>query len=152
MNKFMELAINEARVGIRNGHGGPFGCVVVKDNQVISKGHNQVLKNHDSTCHGEIDAIRKAEQILQTHDLKGCVIYTTGEPCAMCLAACKWANIEHVYYGCSIEDNSIIGFRDEEMDNMFGGRNNLKGYLEQIDHKECLELFNEYKSIKHIIY
>ena len=79
--KFMQLAIKEARNGVRRQHGGPFGAVVVKNGKVIASGHNHVLKNNDSTCHGEIDAIRKAERKLRTYDLSGCEIYTTGEPC-----------------------------------------------------------------------
>ena len=112
MNKYMEEAIKEAKEGINNGHGGPFGSVIVKDGRIIGRGHNMVLINHDSTAHGEITAIRNTEKDLGTHDLSGCEIYTTGEPCPMCLAACLWANIDKVYYGCTIEDNAIIVFRD----------------------------------------
>ena len=147
MNKYMEEAIKEAKEGINNGHGGPFGSVIVKDGRIIGRGHNMVLINHDSTAHGEITAIRNTEKDLGTHDLSGCEIYTTGEPCPMCLAACLWANIDKVYYGCTIEDNAIIGFRDEEFDNRFGGRENFSDYLEQVDRDECAKLFEEYKSL-----
>ena len=147
MNKYMEEAIKEAKEGINNGHGGPFGSVIVKDGRIIGRGHNMVLINHDSTAHGEITAIRNTEKDLGTHDLSGCEIYTTGEPCPMCLAACLWANIDKVYYGCTIEDNAIIGFRDEEFDNRFGGRENFSDYLEQVDRHECTKLFEEYKSL-----
>lgn len=143
-NKFMKAAIDEARYGIQNGHGGPFGTVIVKDGNIISKGHNMVLLNTDSTAHGEIVAIRSAEQLLETYDLSGCELYTTGEPCPMCLAACMWANIDIVYYGCTIADNAKIGFRDEAFDNKFGGREAFKEYLIEIDRAACLELFNEY--------
>ncbi len=145
MNKYMEEAIKEAKEGINNGHGGPFGSVIVKDGRIIGRGHNMVLINHDSTAHGEITAIRNTEKDLGTHDLSGCEIYTTGEPCPMCLAACLWANIDKVYYGCTIEDNAIIGFRDEEFDNRFGGRESFSDYLEQVDRDECAKLFEEYK-------
>ena len=97
MDKFMKLAISEARLGVHSHHGGPFGAVVMKDGEVVASGHNRVLENNDSTCHGEIDAIRKAEQKLGTYDLSGCEIYTTSEPCSMCLAAILWANIDKVY-------------------------------------------------------
>ena len=127
--EFMELAIDEARAGILNGDGGPFGAVIVKDGSVIASGHNQVIKNSDSTDHGEIDAIRKAERALETYDLSGCVIYTTSEPCPMCLAAILWANIEKVYYGCTIEDNARIGFRDVVIDEVMGGRTSLVGWV-----------------------
>ena len=151
--EFMESAISEAKTGIANGHGGPFGAVIVKNGEIIASGHNCVLKNNDSTCHGEIDAIRKAEQKLGTYDLSGCELYTTGEPCPMCLAAILWANIDKVYYGCTIEDNTKIGFRDAKFDEILGGRNNLpKNFLEQHDRDLCLSLFNEYNSSNKTIY
>ena len=146
MNKFMKLAIEEARKGIENNHGGPFGAVVVKDGKVIAKGHNHVVANNDPTCHGEIDAIRKACKKLQTFDLSGCEIYTTGYPCPMCLSAMLWANVKKFYYGCTIEDNEDIGFRD----NIF--EDNLEklgaSMSEEIDRNFCLELFSDYSKIK----
>ena len=132
MSEFMKVAIAEAEKGITAGDGGPFGAVVVKDGEIVSSGHNRVISSNDSTCHGEIDAIRKAEQKLGTYDLSGCELYTTGEPCPMCLAAILWANISKVYYGCTISDNAKIGFRDEKIDKMLGGRANLpEGFLEE---------------------
>ena len=167
-NAFMQMAIEEARDGIYNGDGGPFGAVIVKEGNVVGSGHNCVLANNDSTCHGEVAAIRAAEQALQSYDLTGCVLYTTGEPCMMCLAACLWANVDHVCYGCTIEDNSTIGFRDEQMDQLIGNRDQLKGedanvdstfnssdgqpYLEQMDREACLKLFEEYNRMDKIIY
>lgn len=152
--KFMEAAIAEAREGINNGDGGPFGAVVVKDGEIVASGHNRVLKNNDSTCHGEIDAIRKAEAKLKTYDLSGCEIYTTSEPCPMCLAAIMWANISKVYYGCTLDDNEKIGFRDEKFDEMMGGRAGLpEGFLEERDREDCLAVFDEYNNMKnHTIY
>lgn len=141
---YMELAIAEARTGIHSGHGGPFGSVIVKDGRIIGQGHNMVLANNDSTCHGEIAAIRNAEQALNTFDLSGAALYTTGEPCPMCLAACMWANIDLVYYGCTIEDNEKIGFRDKKFDTMFGGREAFRDYLRELDRDACLKLFEEY--------
>lgn len=148
MNKFMLIAINEARKGIENGDGGPFGAVIVKNDEVIGVGHNRVLKNKDATCHGEIEAIRDASKNLNTFDLSGCVLYTTGEPCPMCLAACLWANIEKIYFGCSILDNERIGFRDNKFDNLMGGRQKLKDYLQELDREECLKLFEDYLKMK----
>lgn len=151
--KFMELAVCEAKTGIYKQDGGPFGCVIVKNGKVVASGHNHVLVNNDSTCHGEIDAIRKAEQKLNTYDLSGCELYTTGEPCPMCLGAIMWANIDKVYYGCTIKDNEIIGFRDDKFDKMMGGRSGLPdGFLEQKDREICLELFDEYNKLERVIY
>ena len=148
MNKFMLIAINEARKGIENGDGGPFGAVIVKNDEVIGVGHNRVLKNKDATCHGEMEAIRNASKNLNTFDLSSCVLYTTGEPCPMCLAACLWANIEKIYFGCSILDNERIGFRDYKFDNLMGGRQKLKDYLQELDREECLKLFEDYLKMK----
>ena len=109
----MKLAIKEAREGILNGDGGPFGAIIVKEGKIIGKGHNKVVRNNDPTCHGEVDAIRNACKELNTFDLKGADIYTTGEPCPMCLGAILWSNINNIYYGCSIQENEMIGFRDD---------------------------------------
>lgn len=144
MNKYMRMAINEAKKGIRNGHGGPFGAVIVKDGEVIAKGHNQVVKNNDPTCHGEIMAIHKACKKLGTFDLSGCEIYTTGEPCPMCMAAILWANIEKIFYGCNILDTEEIGFRDKKFYEQFANR---EQFIHELDRKQCLKLYGEYKRI-----
>ena len=146
-NPYMELAIQQAREGIYHGHGGPFGSVIVKDGKIVAQGHNRVLADTDSTSHGEIAAIRSAEKALGIYDLSGCVLYTTGEPCPMCLAACMWANIDRVFYGCTIRDNAMIGFRDQQFDAMFGGREAFSDYLTQMDREACLRLFAEYRSL-----
>ncbi|MBQ6355427.1 nucleoside deaminase [Candidatus Saccharibacteria bacterium] len=150
---FMEIAVAEAREGIEKGHGGPFGAVVVKDGEVVASSHNQVLSSNDSTCHGEIAAIRKAEQALGTYDLSECELYTTGEPCPMCLAAILWANIDKVYYGRTLADNARVGFRDAKIDEMLGGRNNLPAdFMEEKDRELCLELFDKYNKMDKTIY
>ena len=151
-NPYMMEAIYEALDGISNDHGGPFGSVIVKDGEIVGRGHNMVVQNNDSTAHGEIMAIRNAEQDLKTYDLSGCVLYTTGEPCPMCLYAILWANIEKVYYGCSIADNASIGFRDEEFDELTGGREVFSEYMECIDRDACLKLFQVYCEMEHSIY
>lgn len=147
--RFMQMAIEEAREGILQGDGGPFGCVIVKDGAVLAKAHNRVLKDHDATAHGEITAIRQTGKVLGTYDLAGCELYTTGEPCHMCLCAILWANISKVYYGCTIADNARIGFRDGHFDDLFGGRNRLGDLLTELDRDECLKLFDEYNSMSH---
>lgn len=152
VNKFMKIAIDEAYIGIKNKHGGPFGSVIVKDGIILAADHNRVLINDDPTCHGEIATIRDACNKLGTHDLSGCVLYTTGEPCHMCLCACMWANIDKIYYGCTIKDNEDIGFRDEKFSEIFEGRDKLRDYLECIDRDECLKLFNDYNSTDKELY
>lgn len=141
MNAYMHVAMKEALKGISNNHGGPFGAVIVKDGDIIAKGHNQVVKNNDPTCHGEIDAIRKACKKLNTFDLSGCDIYTTSEPCPMCRAAIQWANINKVYYGCTVEDAESIGFRDVEFETSCTPS-------EQVDRDDCLEVFDIYSKIQ----
>lgn len=148
MNRYMQEAIKEAEKGIAANEGGPFGSVVVKDGKIIGRGHNQVVLLNDPTCHGEMQAIRNACKNLHTFDLSGCSLYTTGEPCQMCLTACLWANIKEVYYGCTIADNADIGFRDKRFDDLFGGREKLCDYLKCIDREECLRLFEKYKGLQ----
>ena len=149
---YMNEAINEALDGILHEHGGPFGCVIVKDNEIVGQGHNMVLVNKDSTAHGEIVAIRNAEQTLDSYDLSGCVLYTTGEPCPMCLYAILWANIDAVYYGCTIEDSSDIGFRDEDFEQLAGNRELLSDHFTCIDRDACLKLFELYEQTQHTLY
>lgn len=151
--EFMKLAVEEARDGINSNHGGPFGAVVVKDGKIIASGHNCVLKNNDSTCHGEIAAIREAEQKLEAFVLPDCELYTTAEPCPMCLAAILWANISKVYYGCSVEDTAKIGFRDEKFEKLLSeDYEALKDMLEQRDREMCWGVFEEYKKLDKTIY
>lgn len=142
VNPYMKEAIKEAQNGIRARHGGPFGCVIVKDGIVIGRGHNEVLGRKDPTCHGEIMAIRDACRTVDSHDLGGCELYTTAAPCPMCLGAIQWANIRKIYYGCTVADTDKIGFRDqifyEEKDD----------YSEELDRSECLKVFEEYSSIE----
>ena len=146
MNKYMKIAIKEAKKGILNSHGGPFGCVIVKGEEIIAKGHNQVLKNQDPTCHGEIMAIHKACKKIKSFDLSGCVLYTTGQPCPMCLGAILWANIDKVYYGCNIIDTEDIGFRDNKFFSM--SQKEKDEFLKELDRKECLKLYEQFKAIK----
>lgn len=147
-SEFMQIAIQEAREGISNGDGGPFGTAIVRDGVLIASGHNHVLAYNDPTCHGEVDAIRKACKRLGTFDLTGCELYTTGEPCHMCLCACMWANISKIYYGCTIADNEIIGFRDNKFDQIFGGRDKLGDYMTEVDREACLRIFQDYSKMQ----
>jgi tRNA(Arg) A34 adenosine deaminase TadA len=151
-NRFMRSAINEALDGISHGHGGPFGAVIVRDGRIVGRGHNRVLADNDPTCHGEIAAIRDACAKQKSHDLKGCELYTTGEPCPMCLFACRWANIDRVYYGCTIADNALIGFRDEAFDDLMGGRERFAAYLRCVDREACLMLFRRYAEMQREAY
>lgn len=141
---FMQQAVEESRIGIHAGHGGPFGAVIVKGAQVVAKGHNMVLAKHDPTCHGEMEAIRAACAALGTFDLSGCDIYTTGEPCPMCLGACLWANLGHIYYGATSKDIEEIGFRDDQF---YATLSDKASILTQVERASCLALFEEYRAL-----
>lgn len=146
MNKFMELAINEAKKGIRNKEGGPFGSVIVKDGKVVGRGHNKVVANNDPTAHGEMMAIRDACNRLGTFDLTGCELYTTHYPCPMCKCAIMWANINKVYYGCTVDDTAEIGFRDKDF-----YAQDANSYI-QVDRDAAIRLSEEYTALEHTMY
>lgn len=110
-NKFMRKAIALSIENIKNG-GGPFGAVIVKDGEIISTGVNRVTANTDPTAHAEVNAIREASLKLGTFDLAGCDIYTSCEPCPMCLGAVYWAHLDKMYYGNTKTDAKEIGFDD----------------------------------------
>ena len=114
MNKYMEIAKQVANNGFNNNEGGPFGAVITdKDGNIIATGNNQVLKNNDPTAHAEVMAIRNACAKLNTYDLSSYILYTSCEPCPMCLSAIIWANIKDIYYACTRTDAAEIGFRDD---------------------------------------
>lgn len=114
---FMKRAIELSRHGsMKEKSGGPFGCVIVKDGQIIGEGYNQVIKHNDPTWHAEMHAIREASKTLGTPHLEGCDLYTTGECCPMCLAAAYWAHIRHIYYASTVLDALEYGnFQDVDI-------------------------------------
>ena len=153
MNEYMNLAIKTAHSGMNKNEGGPLGAVIINQNRdVISKGNNKALKENDPTAHAEIVAIRNACKKLNTYDLSNYTLYTSCEPCPMCLSAIIWANIKNVYYGCTKEDAGKIGFRDDIIYNYFDGKNTSLLDLKQIDREECIKLFEEYKKNNKVIY
>ncbi|NCA79610.1 MAG: nucleoside deaminase [Sphingobacteriia bacterium] len=109
--KFMKKAIAASIKNIERG-GGPFGAVIVKDGKIIATGTNRVTANNDPTAHAEVSTIRKACKKLNTFDLSGCEIYSSCEPCPMCLSAIYWAHIDRLYYGNTKKDAAKIGFDD----------------------------------------
>ncbi|MFT5697001.1 MAG: guanine deaminase [Myxococcota bacterium] len=109
----LKRAIELSEHGSQQGHGGPFGAVVAKDGEVISEGWNRVPADCDPTAHAEIVAIRAATKALDSFSLAGCVLYTSCEPCPMCLAASYWARVDHVYYANDRHDAAAIGFDDQ---------------------------------------
>ena len=109
----MREAIKEAETGMRQGKGGPFGCVVVRRGEIVARGSNQVTSTNDPTAHAEVTAIRDACTKLKTFSLADCELYTSCEPCPMCLAAVYWARIPTLYYGNTRADAAAIGFDDD---------------------------------------
>lgn len=109
--RYMKMAIDLSSDNIDNG-GGPFGAVIVKDDEVISTGVNRVVSTHDPTAHAEVNAIRSACAALGTHELKGCTVYSSCEPCPMCMSALYWAGVERVVFGNTKEDAKAIHFDD----------------------------------------
>lgn len=113
--KFMQIAFEVARSGMADGKGGPFGAAIVRNDEVVATGANQVVRTQDPTAHAEISAIREACRILHTHMLDGCTIYTTCEPCPMCLAAIYWARLDQVVYAATRAQAAEIGFDDAQI-------------------------------------
>ena len=153
MEDKMVMAIEEARRTMNEDKGGPFGAVITDlEGNVISVASNLVLESHDPTAHAEVMAIRKASEMLGTHDLSGCILYATGYPCPMCLSAIIWSNIKKVYYGTNLKEAEEIGFRDDFIYEYLNGKNKDVLDIEQLNHDECIELFNEYKDKNKEIY
>lgn len=124
--RFMRRAIELARQGVKAGDGGPFGTVIVKDGGIVGEGWNRVIATNDPTAHGEVVAIRDATSRSKSFSLEGCELYTSGEPCPMCLSAIYWANIDRVFYGFDVQDAAEVGFDDsfiyEQLAKPQGGR------------------------------
>ncbi len=110
---YMREAVQLAEQGMRSGRGGPFGCVVVRRGEIVGRGSNRVTSTNDPTAHAEVVAIRDACTALQTFQLTDCELYTSCEPCPMCLSAIYWARVPQVYYGNTRADAAAIGFDDE---------------------------------------
>ncbi len=112
--EYLQQAIDLAKEGMRNNLGGPFGAIVVKDDKVVGQGNNRVTSSNDPTAHAEVVAIRDACQQLQTYQLSGCTLYTSCEPCPMCLGAIYWARPERIVYAATHKDaDRIAGFDDQ---------------------------------------
>ena len=139
---FMKRAIVLSIENIKD-NGGPFGCVIVKDNNIIAEGVNRVTFNNDPTAHAEIVAIRNACNKLNTFNLEGCELYSSCEPCPMCLSAIYWSHIDKVYYGNSREDAAKIQFDDKFIyDELSLKMTERKIPISQISRDEAIKAFN----------
>jgi len=144
---FMGRAIELAEMGVEMSRGGPFGCVVTKDSEIVGEGYNQVTSTNDPTAHAEIIAIREACKTLNSFQLDGCTIYTSCEPCPMCLGAIYWARPEKVFFACSRGDAANIGFDDDFIYEELGKASaEREMVLVELMRDEALEVFKDWSA------
>ncbi|MEO6488578.1 MAG: nucleoside deaminase [Ferruginibacter sp.] len=145
--KFMLEAIALSLNGINNNHGGPFGCVVVKDDVIIGRGNNMVTSTNDPTAHAEVVAIRDACKNLQTFQLDGCEVYTSCEPCPMCLGAIYWARPKVIYYANNRQDAADIGFDDSMIYDEMAAKIDMRRIpILNLGREEALKVFEAWKN------
>jgi len=146
INNFMSRAIELSIESVRS-NGGPFGCVIVKNNNIIAEGFNKVTETNDPTAHAEIVTIRKACDELRNFHLKGTEMYTSCEPCPMCLSAIYWSHIDKIYYGNNRKDAAKIGFDDNFIyDELSLDLTKRKIVLQQVKPQEAIKAFHEWES------
>jgi tRNA(Arg) A34 adenosine deaminase TadA len=144
--KFMLRAIELSKNGLESGKGGPFGCVIVKDGKIIGEGNNQVTSTNDPTAHAEMVAIRNACKNINSFQLEGCEVYTSCEPCPMCLGAIYWARPDKIYFANNRSDAAEIGFDDAFIYDEIGEKiENRKIQMEPLGRMEALEIFKQWK-------
>jgi guanine deaminase len=146
---FMYLAVEESRLGMEAGDGGPFGCIIVKGDQIIGRGHNRVLCSNDPTAHAEVVAIRDACANLSSYQLTGCEVYCSCEPCPMCFGALYWARPDRIFYANTKKDAAAIGFDDnfiyEQLE--IGDYAKRKIPLVKINMPDAISVFEEWKRL-----
>lgn len=145
--EYMQEAIRQAGLNVENGHGGPFGAVIVRNGTIIAATANKVTSSNDPTAHAEIVAIREACKTLGTFDLSGCEIYASCEPCPMCLGAVMWARLDKLYFAASREDAADAGFDDELFYREFSlpiEKRSLPSF--HLPHEGALEVFQKWNS------
>ena len=150
--KYMQEAIELSEEGMNNNEGGPFGCVIVKDGVIVGRGNNKVISNNDPTAHAEMVAIREACKNLKTFQLDGCELYTSCEPCPMCLGAIYWARPKIIYYANSRDDAKLAGFDDsmiyQEMNCDLKDRKIPMVQISKVSAKEVFEKWENKKDKK----
>jgi tRNA(Arg) A34 adenosine deaminase TadA len=144
---FMTRAIELAKMGVEMNLGGPFGCVVARNGEIVGEGNNSVTSTNDPTAHAEVIAIREACKKLGTFQLDGCTIYTSCEPCPMCLGAMYWARPARVFYACTRADAAAIGFDDDHIYRELEKPNEEREMvLMNLMRDEALEVFNSWSA------
>lgn len=143
--EFMKRAIELSRLHMQKGAGGPFGAVIVKDGKIIGEGWNKVTSANDPTAHAEVSAIRDACKNISNFDLSGAEIYTSCEPCPMCLAAIYWARLDKIYYGNTRKDAANIQFDDDFIyQEVMKDLADRKIPIQQCGHDEAIQVFHEW--------
>jgi len=143
--QWMTEAIMIGRAGMQENGGGPFGAVIVRDGQLVGRGWNQVTRNLDPTAHAEVTAIREACRELARFDLRGCDLYTSCEPCPMCLAAIYWARVDRIFFGCTRTDAAAAGFDDEFLYQQIGLEHSARSLpMAQIGREAAMQLFADW--------
>lgn len=143
--ELMKIAIERSSYGMRNNFGGPFGAIIVKNGEIIADSFNMVTSTNDPTAHAEVTVIRKACEKLKTFDLSGYELYTSCEPCPMCLASIYWARISKIYYANSKEDAEKIDFSDKFIYEEFAkDKKNRSIKMEQIYREDAIKVFDEW--------
>ena len=146
---FMYLAVEESRLGMEAGDGGPFGCIIVKGDEIIGRGHNLVLYSNDPTAHAEVVAIRDACANLSNYQLHGCEVYCSCEPCPMCFGALYWARPDRIFYANTKKDAAAIGFDDHFIYEQLEIEDYAKRKIPmiKIDLPEAISVFEEWKRL-----
>ncbi|MFC4263609.1 nucleoside deaminase [Ferruginibacter yonginensis] len=148
--KFMMAAVELSKKAIDNNEGGPFGCVIVKNGEIVGSGYNKVTSTNDPTAHAEVVAIRDACKNLQSFQLDDCEVYTSCEPCPMCLGAIYWARPKAIYYANSRKDAAAAGFDDSMLyDEIAKDYDERKIPIMQISNEKALAIFEEWNMMEH---
>lgn len=147
--EFMEKAVRLSREGMQQGRGGPFGCVIVKDGEIIGTGTNRVTSDNDPTAHAEMVAIRDACRQLQSFQLADCDIYSSCEPCPMCMAAIYWARPRRVFFANSRHDAAEAGFDDAFIYDELAGKKSFRKFdVTHLPSPGAKEVFEEWKRME----
>ena len=151
--KFMQAAIQLSAEHMRAGHGGPFGAIITRGDEIIATGWNQVTSSNDPTAHAEVTAIRNAGAKLKNFQLNGCVLYTSCEPCPMCLGAAYWSRVDRLVYAATRQDAAAIRFDDEELyQELVLPIDKRKLPMQQILHADAAAVMGEWKTLPNKIH
>lgn len=143
---FLKGSFKEALKGIRKGEGGPFGAVLVRNNKIISTGHNTVLKSKDPTCHAEINTLKGALKKIKGPFLKNCVLYSSTEPCPMCFSALHWARIKKIVYSTPLQEVKRLGFNELQLSiRSLKKRGKSPVQIQQLELKEAHDLLQTWR-------